>query len=199
MFRIALKHILAGEFRGVEFGEAGNARETLDLVEKQDWAVVVLDITMPGRSGLDIVGELKQIRPKLPVLILTSQPEAQFAVRCLKAGADGYLNKETAAQELVGAVRQVMSGRKFVTASLAEKLAAHLSTDCGQPLHESLSNREFQILHLIASGKPLKEIGGELSLSIKTVSTYRARILTKLGLHTNTELVRYALRHELIQ
>ena len=197
LFRIALKHILADEFRGVEFGEACNSQEALELVRQQEWAVLVLDITMPGRSGLDILGELKKARPKMPILMLTSQPEEQFALRCLKAGADGYLSKETAVQELVGAVRQVISGRKFVTASMAEKLAARLS-DTDRPPHELLSDREFQVLRLLAAGKPSKEIGADLSLSIKTISTYRARVLAKLRLQTNTDLTRYALDHHLI-
>jgi len=199
LFRIALKHILAVEFRDAEFGEACNAAEALALVRQQEWAVLVLDITMPGRSGLDILGELKAARPKLPILILTSQPEDQFAVRCLKAGADGYLTKETAAQELVGAVRQVMSGRKFITASMAQKLAAQVSTDTSRPPHEKLSDREFQVLRLLATGQPVKQIAADLSLSVKTVSTYRTRLLTKLGLQTTTDLVRYAIAHKLIE
>ncbi|MCG3147041.1 MAG: Response regulator GacA [Verrucomicrobiae bacterium] len=197
LFRIALKHILADEFPTAEFGEACNTQETLALVREKDWAVLVLDLTLPGRSGLDILGELKEARPKLPILILTSQPEELFGLRCLKAGADGYLSKETAVQELVGAVRQVIIGRKFITAAMAEKLAARLS-DSHCPPHELLSDREFQVLGPLAAGKAPKEIGADLGLSVKTISTYRARILAKLRLESNADLTRYALQHNLI-
>jgi DNA-binding NarL/FixJ family response regulator len=197
--RRGLKQILADEFKRAAFGEARNAQEALDLVWKENWDVIVLDITMPGRSGLEVLREIKRSRPKLPVLVLSMHPENQFALRVLKRGAAGYMTKESAPDELVGAIKKVLAGGRYVSASLAEKLASYVSIDAQKPLQESLSDREFQVLRLIASGKLVSEIAQELSLSVKTISTYRTRILEKMGLRNNAELMRYAMQHELVE
>jgi DNA-binding NarL/FixJ family response regulator len=197
--RSGLKQILAEEFKVASFGEARNAQETLDLVGKQDWDVVVLDITMPGRSGLDVMREIRKSRPGLPVLVLSIHPESQFAVRVLKLGAAGYVTKESAAEELVTAVKKVLSGGHYVSAALAEALACNLAIGSVKPPQELLSDREFQVLRLIASGKILSEIARELVLSVKTISTYRSRILEKMGLKNNAELMHYAMQHQLVQ
>jgi DNA-binding NarL/FixJ family response regulator len=197
--RRGLKQILADEFTRAAFGEARNAQEALDLVWKEKWDVVILDITMPGRSGLEVLREIKRSRPKLPVLVLSMHPENQFAVRVLKRGAAGYMTKESAPDELVGAIKKVLAGGRYVSASLAEKLASYVSSDAQKPPQESLSDREFQVLRLIASGKAVSEIARELSLSVKTISTYRTRVLEKMGLRNNAELMHYAMRHELVE
>jgi DNA-binding NarL/FixJ family response regulator len=193
-----LKQILTDEFKRATFGEARNTREALDLVWKQDWDVVVLDITMPGRSGLDALREIKKSKPRLPVLVLSMHPENQFAVRVLKAGASGYMTKESAPDELVGAVKKVLAGGRYVSTALAETLAASLSNNQRAP-QEKLSDREFQVLRLIASGKMATEIARELSLSVKTISTYRTRILEKMGMKNNAELMHYAIQHRLVE
>jgi DNA-binding NarL/FixJ family response regulator len=197
--RRGLKQILADEFTRAAFGEARNAQEALDLVWKEKWDVVILDITMPGRSGLEVLREIKRSRPKLPVLVLSMHPENQFAVRVLKRGAAGYMTKESAPDELVGAIKKVLAGGRYVSASLAEKLASYVSSDAQKPPQESLSDREFQVLRLIASGKAVSEIARELSLSVKTISTYRTRILEKMGLRNNAELMHYAMQHQLVE
>jgi two-component system invasion response regulator UvrY len=179
-------------------GEAASGGEALDLVRGLECDALVLDINMPGPGGLDILRELRALRPKLPILILSMHPEEQFAVRLLRSGADGYLNKESAPDELVNAIRKVATGGKYVSAALAEKLALDLQTGGGPP-HEALSDREFQVLRLIGQGKTASEIAALLSLSVKTVSTYRARILQKMDLSTNAELMRYALEHGLAE
>jgi DNA-binding NarL/FixJ family response regulator len=194
-----LKQILADEFKRASFGEARNAQEALDLIWKENWDVVVLDITMPGRSGLDVLREIKRFKPKLPVLVLSMHPENQFAVRVLKRGAAGYMTKESAAAELVGAIKKVLAGGRYVSTSLAEKLATYLASDAQKPPQELLSDREFQVLRLIASGKIVSEIAKELSLSVKTISTYRTRILEKMGLRNNAELMHYAMQHQLVE
>lgn len=196
--RQGLKLILADHFKKAVFGEARNATEALDLVWKEKWDVVVLDITMPGRSGLEVLKEIKRSRPKLPVLILSMHPEDQFAVRLLKAGAAGYLTKESAGEELVGAIKKVVGGGRFISPSLAERMAAYLTMDVRKAPHERLSDREFLILRLIASGKPVSLIAEELALSVSTVSTYRARILEKMDMKNNAELTHYALQKELV-
>lgn len=165
---------------------------------KEHWDIVVLDITMPGRSGLEVLREIKRSKPRLPVLVLSMHPENQFAVRVLKRGASGYMTKESAPDELVGAIRKIMAGGRYVSTSLAEKLATYLSSDNQKQPQEMLSDREFQVLRLIASGKMVGEIAKELSLSVKTISTYRARILEKMGLKNNAELMHYAMQHELV-
>jgi two-component system invasion response regulator UvrY len=197
--RHGLKQILADEFKRAAFGEARNAQEALDLVWKENWDIAILDITMPGRSGLDVLREIKKSKPRLPVLVLSMHPENQFAVRVLKRGASGYMTKESAPVELVGAVKKVMAGGRYVSTSLAEKLATYLSGDSNKPLQELLSDREFQVLRLIASGKIVSEIARELSLSVKTISTYRSRILEKMGLRNNAELMHYAMQHQLVE
>jgi len=154
---------------------------------------------MPGRSGLEVLREIKKSRPKLPVLVLSMHPENQFAVRVLKRGASGYMTKESASEELVGAIRKVLAGGRYVSASLAEKLATYLAGDTQKPIQELLSDREFQVLRLIASGKIVSEIARELSLSVKTISTYRTRILEKMGLRNNAELMHYAMQHQLVE
>ncbi|MFH0793550.1 MAG: response regulator transcription factor [bacterium] len=196
--RRGLQEILGSETGFSVAGEAHNGAEAIELVRKQKFDVVLLDITMPGRSGLDVLKEIKQDFPRLPVLILSIHPEDQYAVRSLKAGADGYLTKESAPEELIKAIRKVMQGGKYVSASLAENLAFQLEAKTHRAPHETLSDREYQIFCLIASGKGLTEIGEDLSLSVKTISTYRTRILEKFGMKNNAELTRYALEHQLL-
>ena len=198
--RRGLQQILADEFDEVEFGEAANADEALEAVTAGNWDVMILDISMPGRSGLDVLKEVKRMWPNLPVLVLSIHPEDQFATRVLKAGAAGYMTKETAPEELVTAIEKVRSGHKYVSPALAEMLANGLEKDIGQvPAHERLSDREFEVMCLIASGKTVTEIADELVLSVKTISTYRARILDKVNLKTNVELTHYAIRYGLIE
>ncbi len=197
--RQGLRHVLADEFRRAEFGEARNAQEALNRVWKDKWDVVVLDITMPGRSGLEVLREIKHSKPKLPVLVLSMHPEDQFAVRVLKSGASGYMTKESASEELVGAVKKIVQGGRYVSPSLAEKMAMYLTVDLKKKPHENLSDREFQVMRLIASGKTVREIAEENSLSVKTVRTYRQRIFEKMSLKRNAELTRYAIEHHLME
>lgn len=196
--RQGLKQILAEEFKMAEFGEASNVQEAIEKVWKEPWDVVVLDITMPGRSGLEVLKEIKKSRPKLPVLMLSMHPEDQFAVRLLKIGASGYMTKESAPNELVGAVRKVMAGGRYVSPTLAEKMAAYLAVDVQTPPHERLSDREFLVLRLIASGKTPTAIARDLGLSVKTISTYRMRILEKMTMANNSELTHYAIQNNLL-
>src|SRR6266851_306589 len=180
-------------------GEAATGPEALDRARGDSYDVVVLDITMPGRSGFEVLKELRVELPELPVLVLSMHAEEQFAVRLLKAGAAGYLNKESAPDELVKAIRKVVSGGRYVSPTLAEKLAFEIDAGSDKLLHETLSDREFQVMRMMASGKTVKEIATELSLSVKTISTYRARILTKMNLHTNAELIHYAITNQLVE
>ena len=196
--RRGLKQILADDFRDASFGEANNGQEALDKVWKDRWDAVILDVTMPGRSGLEVLREIKKSRPKLPVLVLSMHPEDQFAVRVLKAGASGYMTKESAPEELVGAIKKIVTGGRHVSPQLAELMAAYLTLDTKRPAHELLSNREFQVMRQIASGKTVSQIARELSLSVRTISTYRARILEKMGLKTNAELTHYAFQNQLV-
>jgi two-component system, NarL family, invasion response regulator UvrY len=196
--RRGLKDLLAEEFSKLKVGEATNAAQVMDAVRKQDWDVVLLDINMPGRSGLEVLEELKRLFPKVPVLVLSAFPEEDYALRALKLGAAGYLTKQSASDELLTALRKALAGGKYVTASLAEKLAASLAGEAPASPHEALSNRELQVLRMIAGGKTIKEIAAELSLSEKTVGTYRTRISEKMRLGTNVELTRYALQHKLV-
>ncbi len=196
--RQGLKLILADHFKRATFGEARNATEALERVWKEKWDVVVLDITMPGRSGLEVLKEIKRSRPKLPVLVLSMHPEDQFAVRLLKAGAAGYLTKESAGEELAGAIRKVVVGGRYISPSLAERMAAYLTIDVRKAPHERLSDREFQVLRMIASGKPVSKIAKELSLSVATISTHRARILQKMDLKNNAELTHYTIQKGLV-
>ena len=193
LVRQGLKLILADHFKKAVFGEARNATEALEAVWKHKWDVVLLDITMPGRNGLEVLKEIKRSKPKLPVLVLSMHPEDQFAVRLLKAGAAGYLTKESAGEELAGAIKKVLSGGRYISPSLAERMASYLDIDVQKPPHERLSDREFLILRMIASGKQVSQIAKDLSLSVATVSTYRARILEKMDMKNNAELTRYAI------
>ena len=198
VFRRGLAETLGEAFSRVTFGEAKTAQETLEHVRRQDWDVVILDISMPGKSGLDILDDLHRLRPKLPVLLLSMHPEGQYARRALKSGAAGYLTKESVPEEIKEAVRRVRAGGRYVSATLAEKLAFDLQRKADTPVHELLSDREFQVLRMIASGKTVKQIADEITLSVKTVSTYRARILEKTGMKTTAELIRYALQTQLV-
>lgn len=196
--RNGLKLLLAGEADMEPVGEAKDAAELLELIHKQSCDVVVLDISMPGRSGLEVLKELKSKQPHLAVLILTMHPEDQYAVRALRAGADGYVTKDSAPAELIQAIRRIAAGGKYVTPAVAERLAAYLGTEAGKPLHASLSDREYEVLRNIASGKTVSEIADALFLSPHTVSTYRARVMEKLKLNNSAELVHYAVTHRLL-
>lgn len=196
--RRGLKETLNEAFSHVTFGEANSAQETLASVARQDWDVVILDISMPGKSGLDILDDLHRMRPRLPILLLSMHPERQYARRALKSGAAGYLTKESVADELKEAVRRVQSGGRYVSAKLAEELAFDLGRRSDAPAHELLSDREFQVLRMIASGMTVKQIADGIALSVKTVSTYRSRILEKTGMKTTAELIRYALQSGLV-
>jgi two-component system, NarL family, invasion response regulator UvrY len=196
IFRDGLRRILSDEFKAVTFGEASNATEALDRVWKEKWDLVLLDIAMHGRTGLDVLKEIRSSASDVPVLILSGHPEEQYAVRVLKAGAAGYLTKESASHELCKAVKKLLGGGKYINASVAEQLAAEIQSPQGDP-HEALSNREYQVMLLIAAGKVPKEIGSELSLSAKTISTYRSRILEKLKLRNNAEIMRYVVERKL--
>lgn len=199
LIREGLKKILKGASDMRVLAEAQNSEEVLEQVRKTNFDLVVLDISFPGRSGLEILKDLKQEFPKLPVLILSMHPEDRFATRSLMAGASGYLTKDCATDELIHAIRRVVSGRKYVSATLSEQLASQLESDAGKPLHETLSNREYQVLCMIALGKTAKDLARELSLSVNTVNTYRARILEKMKMTKNAELIRYALQQRLVE
>jgi DNA-binding NarL/FixJ family response regulator len=195
--RRGLKQIIEDEPDMKVAGEAKTAGECFSLVQKTDCTLVVLDITLPDRNGFDVLKQLKYEHPNLPILILSVHPEDQYGLRFIKAGASGYLMKEGAPEELVKAIRKVNTGGKYVSASLAEKLVSHLGA-LDEPPHENLSDREFQILCMIAQGKSLKNIAGELCVGEKTVSTYRSRIMEKMKICTNAGLTRYALENKLI-
>jgi DNA-binding NarL/FixJ family response regulator len=196
--RRGLKELLA-ESQEVRVGEAANANEALDMVRQEDWDLVILDLNLPGRGGLELLSDLKRERPELPVLVLTIYSEDQYAVRALRCGAAGYLTKESAPEELLAAVRKVTEGGRYVTASLAEKLAISLHPDHQGAPHESLSDREYQVLCLLASGRTVSQVADQLCLSVKTISTYRTRILEKMSMATNAALTFYALRNQLIE
>ena len=195
--RRGLRQILTDEFPKLVVGEAANARDAVEAVRKQSWDAALLDINMPGRSGLDVLEELKQLRPTMPVVMLTAFPEQDYAVRAFKLGASGYVTKSSASDELLTALRKALTGGRYVTASLAEKLAASIAGDSPSTPHETLSNRELQVLRMIAQGRTIKEIAAELTLSEKTIGTYRTRLSEKMGLSTNVELTRYAIQHKL--
>jgi DNA-binding NarL/FixJ family response regulator len=197
--RHGLRDIFTTRLGKVAVSEAKDAGEAINLLIKEDWDLVLLDINMPGRSGLEVLEEAKRLRPKTPVLVLTSYPEEQFALRAFKLGASGYITKQTVSDELITAVQHVLAGGKYVTASLAERLASCLGDEGEQAPHEALSNRELQVLRLIALGKSMKVIADELALSEKTVATYRTRISEKTGLKTNVEIARYALKQGLVE
>ncbi len=199
LIRRGLRDILVEELGSITIAEVATAEEVLARVRRENWDVVLLDINMPGRSGLDVLPELKAARPALAVLILSAYPQAEFAIRAVKAGAAGYLAKDGAPEQLVAAVRKVLAGGRYITAELGEALAAELNAGATRPTHDQLSPREFQILRLLATARTVKEIAAELSLSVNTVSTHRMRLLKKLGLAGNVELTRYALQHGLVE
>lgn len=196
--RAGLRQILSGVSDMTVVDEAGSAYEAIDKIRKNDYSVIVLDIAMPGKSGLDALKEIKSEYPLLPVLMLSMYPEDQYAIRVLRSGAAGYMTKDSAPEELVTAIRTVAAGRKYVSPPLAEKLVFNLDDDIKKEPHEMLSDREYQVLCMIASGNTASEIADQLSLSVKTISTYRSRILEKMKLKNNAELTNYAIKNRLI-
>ena len=198
ILRRGLKEILVRELDQVTCGEAEDAQQALTEVQSHTWDLVILDISMPGRSGLDLLDDLRQTQPQLPILVLSMHAEDQYGKRVLKAGAAGYMNKESAPEELIKAIRKLLAGGRYVSPALAEKLVLTLNQDAGRPVHETLSSREFEILRMIASGKTVTQIAGELHLSPTTVSTYRTRILGKMNMATTADLIRYALQTHLV-
>lgn len=197
--RQGLKQILGETPDMTVVGEATTGLEVLEQARSVDWDVLVLDITMPGRSGFDILLELRAEKPNQPILVLSMHAEEQYALRVLKAGAAGYLAKESVPEELIQAIRKVVSGGKYISPTLAEKLAVEIGAPSDRAPHETLSDREFQVMRMIAVGKTVTQIAEALSLSVKTVSTYRARVLQKMNLKTNAELIHYAIQHQLIE
>jgi two-component system invasion response regulator UvrY len=198
ILRRGLKEILTHELNGAHCGEAKDAREVLASVQNAQWDMVILDLSMPGRSGLAVLGDIKAMRPKLPILVLSMHAEDQYGKRILKAGASGYMNKESAPEELIKAIRKVLAGGRYVSPALAEKLAWDLNEDSTRAVHDALSDREFEVLRMIASGRTVTEIAGELHLSVATVSTYRARILEKMEMTTTAQIMHYALSNHLL-
>ena len=196
--RQGLKQILASDPEVVVTGEARDGTEAIALARKVEWDVAVLDYSMPGPSGLDLLNEIKREFPERPVLVLSMHPEDVHATRVLKAGGSGYITKESASQELTSAIKKVANGGKYISQSLAEILALEISPDNRKLLHEALSDREYRVMWLLASGKQINQIAKEMSLSPSTVSTYRSRILKKLKVGSNAELVRYAISHRLV-
>ena len=197
--RQGLKQILTETPDMMVAGEASSGAEAIEKIRAEDWGVVLLDISMPGKTGVDTLKQIKEEKPKLPVLVLSMYPEDQYAIRLLKAGASGYLTKESAPELLVAAIRRVAEGRKYISPSLAEMLAHEVGGDSEKPLHKTLSDREYQIFCTIASGKTVSDIAAELSLSVKTVSTYRARVLEKMKMKNNAELTYYAIKNHLVE
>jgi two-component system invasion response regulator UvrY len=198
MLRTGLRKILEDELGNAEISEAKDAEEALRQLRAAESDVIVLDISMPGRSGLDVLPEIRTACPRAKVIVLSSFGDPQFAVRSLREGASAFLTKERAARELIDAIRTVVAGRRFVGADLAEHLAALVAADKPKSPHEALSGREFEVFRLIASAKSVTEVGDALGLSVKTVSTYRARILEKMAMTSNAELMQYAIRHGLV-
>lgn len=196
--RRGLKQILLEEYPSAKIGEADDAESLLAEVMKDDWNIVICDMNMPGRSGLDALSQIKQAAPQLPVLIMSMYPEDQYALRVLKAGASGYLGKDNIHDDIIKAVQTVQLGKKFITPTIAEKLANALGDENSLQPHETLSDREFDVFKLLASGKAVSDIATQLSLSATTVSTYRSRIMEKMSMRSNAELTRYALEKNLI-
>ena len=196
--RKGLAQLIRDEFPSAEIAEVGDAEELISKVSDKDWDIVVCDLSMPGRSGLDALRQIKQMYPSLPVLIMSMYDEDQYALRVLKAGASAYLGKDNIHEDIIKAIRTVLLGKKFITPSVAEKLAQALEGDTNQLPHEKLSDREFDVFKLLAGGKAVSDIADQLSLSVTTVSTYRARILEKMNLKSNADLTRYALNNNLI-
>ncbi|MCE5313210.1 MAG: response regulator transcription factor [Nitrospiraceae bacterium] len=199
ILRRGLKQIIADTPDMTVSAEAANGEEVMQQLSKNSFDVVLLDISMPGKSGLDVIKDIRLQKPKLPVLILSMYPEDQYAMRLLRSGASGYLTKESAPSELVTAIRKVASGGKYVSPSLAEKLACYFEEDSGMPSHETLSDREYQVMLMIASGMTATDISKKLFLSVKTISTYRARILEKMHLKNNSEITHYAIKNMLLE
>jgi two-component system invasion response regulator UvrY len=197
--RRGLKQILADTPDIVAAGEASTAQEVMQLVREQRWTVVLLDISIPGATGLELLADIKRDKPELPVLILTAYPEEQYAVRAIRAGAAGFLTKESAPEKLIEAVRKVAGGGRYVSAELAETLASLLAGEAGGAPHERLSNREFEVFKMLSSGKTVSQVAQMLSLSVKTVSTHRTRLLKKMEMKTNAELTHYAMRNKLVE
>lgn len=196
--RRGIKQIILEAYPFAETVEAADSDGLLKQAFTGTWDVIITDLSMPGRSGLDALQQIKQQVPRIPVLILSMHPEEQYAIRVLKAGASGYISKDMAQEELISALQKVLAGKKYITPSLAEKLATQLEQETNHMPHESLSNREFDVLKLLASGKSVSDIADMLSLSSTTISTYRARILEKMSMRSNAELTRYALENKLI-
>lgn len=198
LFRKGLKHILSEYPDLVVTDEASNGQEVLEKIWHNDYDMVLLDITMPGMTGLDALKQLKNDKPKLPVLVLSMHPEEQYAVRVIRAGASGYLRKESAPDELITAIQKISGGRKYITSSLAERLADNVESTAEKPLHDTLSDREFEVFRMIAAGKTIKQIAEALFLNARTISTYRSRILEKMQMETNAELIHYAIKHQIL-
>jgi DNA-binding NarL/FixJ family response regulator len=196
--RKGLRQILLEEFPSAEITETADAAALFMKVLREEWDVVITDISMPDKSGLEVLQQIRRDHPRLPVLILSAHSEDQYAIRALKAGANGYLCKDSASEELVTAIRRILLGKKYITASLAEKLAFQFDLENERPAHESLSDREFEVMKFLASGKVVSEIASQLCLSVTTISTYRARILAKMNLKTNYDLTRYAMENKLL-
>jgi|APDOM4702015248_1054824.scaffolds.fasta_scaffold00311_7 DNA-binding NarL/FixJ family response regulator len=197
--RRGLKLLLLEEYPSATISEVGDAESLVQEVIKNKWDVVICDISMPGRSGLDALSQIKQIEPNLPVLIMSMYPEDQYALRVLKAGASGFLGKETIHDDIIKAIQTVQLGKKFITSSIAEKMTTSLVKNSNNAtLYEKLSDREFDVFKMLSSGKSVSEIAAQFSLSVTTVSTYRSRILEKMGMKSNAELIRYALENKLI-
>jgi DNA-binding NarL/FixJ family response regulator len=197
--RRGLKQILEETRFVLNVEEASTGQEALEKAKRGKFDIVLLDISMPGMSGLEVLEELKKMKPSLPVLMLSIYPEEDYALRALKAGASGYLTKKSAPDELIIAIKKLSRGERYISPSFAEYLASHLTDDKKKPLHENLSNREFQVMRMIVSGKSLKEIAGEMNLSPKTISTFRTRILQKMHLKSNAELIQYAFKNSLTE
>ena len=196
--RIGLRQVIGGVFPTGTCGEARSSQEALQLASQQDWDLVLLELAIDGNRGLELLKEMKRDRPRMPVLVVSSHPEEQYALRVIRAGAAGYISKASASAELLRAVKAVINGGRYVSPSLAEALSADLHRRDPQAIHETLSDREFQVMRLLAAGQTVKEVGGQLSLSVKTISTYRTRILEKTGLQNNSQIMRYAVRHGLL-
>lgn len=199
LVRRGIRDLLADAFPSAHFDEVSDADSVLNRLSSRSYSVIVLDINMPGRSGLDILKDIKQLRRQVPVIILSVHSDEQYAVRCLRAGAAAYLNKAGAPEKLAIAVKTILEGGRYIDEDLAAALLATMDQPSDRPLHEALSNREFEVMRLIAKGMALTEIADQLHLSVKTVSSYRARILEKMHMRSNSELVRHAVAHGLIE